>query len=1266
MTTTIVLASSLDGYIVTSDTDYNAAINGSNATAVNGGNEGAYGIGRSGADYDAFQTFLQFGYVRPTNEIEVGAAIGVRHSQHNSNTTSRDLYLLGSLHGTVDAGDWINPLAATVAGLFAQYVEAQASGTSTHIWSGSDELTNHLVTFGSTTLGFAAASNRQLGYDVNPALDEWSAIWLSETTLDPVMVVTTVPRSTLHGVMGCQVQLSDGTWAVLESDGASTPTVLLRHVNAAGTATTKATIPTSSAATSLVVNVTAGPQQLALVADSSDNLYVIGRSGGTENTLAVKAYTKGVGYTWTAQTTVTAAMPASDTVLNNFAAAWHSVGSGTLVIAASRATSDGHHGTSSEMVYAIAAAAAARAGYGTLLRSSGYALDVFAPVLGEQWATQTNDTGTGLDVTALSSTKGVVHTWSRKGVLGANQATTKARYTLNAGGTAFAGSFYTTPDGSSGTWGQKTAAGKLRVIPVAEDQAVTVSADPVDDWGLTVAALRNPGSQTSFTLLGRVRLDNELLTTMPTPAALSESAAWDAAYIAGPNKVWVYYFSVADGRRLMRTAVSLNTYTATREEEQVNASVGASGSTNVALRVTRGSYSTGAILVTVANRTSGGTLSTTYIVDHPNQAPTAPTLWTRSNFDGSASATFQWTFNDPDVGDTQSGFELDINSASGVDYYDTGHLTGTISFVGQGAASAANNASLTPALPAGWQAGDLLVLLASIRNAGTGTVNTPTGWRLLNPGSNGNFRMFGRIAMSGAASANNTPTVAFTSGAANATTLAQITAWRGTDQDINTVMTVSTAGTFTSAQNLPWSAITLPATNNVGIRAGWKQDDWTAPASTAGFTLAGSTTSTLGDDASMMWEYQTGTLGWFGGAWTITGGAAAISASLSIGIRPYQAPTASSFTLPASTLSQPGSWQWRVRTWDADSASSVWSDYATFNTGQGGTVTVTDPVADNPANVITSTYLVAWTLTGATQVDFRVVVKRTDTEAEVYNSGWVVSVATTHTISGLVSDVQHRIEVTTRTSGAVESQTGTRLITPSYAAPEEPLVTALENPTDGHTLIQVTNPTPAGDRPDADHTLILRRATTGPATGEAWVTIGAVGEDGEWRDFTAAAQITYEYLGRTVAADGSTTDSDPVDATLILQGTWIHDPSDPANAIDSAHHFPYGGAAGALEPDTGGAGTLYAGREFPVFDYGEHTTERLTGTAHIPHGTTWLDDLTALRGFITRRSTVCVRDGRGRRVFGVFRATESDQQWGTAVPWSVERVDYDETWTGSV
>lgn len=219
----------------------------------------------------------------------------------------------------------------------------------------------------------------------------------------------------------------------------------------------------------------------------------------------------------------------------------------------------------------------------------------------------------------------------------------------------------------------------------------------------------------------------------------------------------------------------------------------------------------------------------------------------------------------------------DYEFVSGVpNYYRVrGIESGAISFVAAGVASTANNASVVPAHPAGLVVGDLKVILASIRNSGTGTVNIPAGWTLMRYLSADNSpvcaALLGRIHQSG----DVAPTVSFGGGVPNADTIAQMAAWR------RAALTpvASAAGLNGSAQNINYPALTMPADNLLAIVAGWKQDDNTGVATLAGFTEIGDTSTATGDDASQAWDYQTQTAAADipAGSLAVSGGAAAIS-----------------------------------------------------------------------------------------------------------------------------------------------------------------------------------------------------------------------------------------------------------------------------------------------------------------------------------------------------------------------------------------------------
>lgn len=209
----------------------------------------------------------------------------------------------------------------------------------------------------------------------------------------------------------------------------------------------------------------------------------------------------------------------------------------------------------------------------------------------------------------------------------------------------------------------------------------------------------------------------------------------------------------------------------------------------------------------------------------------------------------------------------------------------TVLGVGTAAVSADSGSAvvLTPPLPAvDIEYNDVILCLASVRNVGTGTVNTPVGWRLLGTGGAGNLRLFAKNALGGGF--DLPPQVTFTSGGTNETGIAQTAVIRGAKNDLSTIVTASGAGSFVAAGNLPWKDLAYASTTDLGLRMGWKQDDWTSINAEAGFTRLGTPSSTLGSDSGMIWEYQTGALGWFGGAWVVNGGGAAVSQSLSVSL----------------------------------------------------------------------------------------------------------------------------------------------------------------------------------------------------------------------------------------------------------------------------------------------------------------------------------------------------------------------------------------------
>lgn len=204
-------------------------------------------------------------------------------------------------------------------------------------------------------------------------------------------------------------------------------------------------------------------------------------------------------------------------------------------------------------------------------------------------------------------------------------------------------------------------------------------------------------------------------------------------------------------------------------------------------------------------------------------------------------------------------------------------------FVAAGAAAHADNASVVPGLPAGLQAGDLLLVLAAARNAGAGTPNTPDGYAEL--GAVDNLKLFAKYAEAGEAA----PTVSFTGTVSGATCSAQAAAFRG----VSIARAAATGGTNASAQDIAFPLLDLPfGPSLLVLHAGWKQDDWTSVAALSGASEIGEPSSTLGNDQGLVWDYRTvtdakGAID--AGSFAVTGGAAAVSCSMVVAFYATQA-----------------------------------------------------------------------------------------------------------------------------------------------------------------------------------------------------------------------------------------------------------------------------------------------------------------------------------------------------------------------------------------
>lgn len=245
---------------------------------------------------------------------------------------------------------------------------------------------------------------------------------------------------------------------------------------------------------------------------------------------------------------------------------------------------------------------------------------------------------------------------------------------------------------------------------------------------------------------------------------------------------------------------------------------------------------------------------------------------------------------------TADDFPLDIVMGGEV-ITTSSCATTAATFVAAGTVDHDDNAAVTPGLPAGMAAGDLMLIFAAIRSSGTGTVNTPTGYtRLPVWTTTDNVQLFAKVH-SGSESG---PTVTFTGGSSGDTTSAQMLAFRNmptTLEDLADLVVTSTTLLNASAADILFpSVFPQRVPGCVVLYLAWKQDDWTSVAQPSGFTEAIDTSSTTGNDQGIVGGYQIQTTPASAGAFTpvVTGGASAISRSAMVALSGgYQTLTAS-------------------------------------------------------------------------------------------------------------------------------------------------------------------------------------------------------------------------------------------------------------------------------------------------------------------------------------------------------------------------------------
>lgn len=206
----------------------------------------------------------------------------------------------------------------------------------------------------------------------------------------------------------------------------------------------------------------------------------------------------------------------------------------------------------------------------------------------------------------------------------------------------------------------------------------------------------------------------------------------------------------------------------------------------------------------------------------------------------------------------------------------TNMATNAATFVAAGTAQHADNAAVTPGMPAGVQQDDLLLVFAMIRSSGTGTIVVPSGYTAL--ATSGNVVLLGKIH-SGTESA---PSIAPSGGAAGDTVSAQMASFR----NCQAVVMNSADQLNGSTANVAYPALHIARDRCVVLYLAWKQTTWTSVAAISGATEIGDVSTATGNDQAFGWDYliQTTCADIAAGSFAVTGGVSAISRGMVVAL----------------------------------------------------------------------------------------------------------------------------------------------------------------------------------------------------------------------------------------------------------------------------------------------------------------------------------------------------------------------------------------------
>jgi hypothetical protein len=362
--------------------------------------------------------------------------------------------------------------------------------------------------------------------------------------------------------------------------------------------------------------------------------------------------------------------------------------------------------------------------------------------------------------------------------------------------------------------------------------------------------------------------------------------------------------------------------------------------------------------------------------------------------------------------------------------------------------------------------------------------------------------------------------------------------------------------------------------------------------------------------------------------------------------------TTSQHVLPANTITTgpDPNYQWQVRCWDKQDVAGPYSSLVSFRTGTPPAASFTNPVDGGtyPRGILT----VAWNYTDAEtdpQASFRVVLK--DQAGKVLeDSGQVAGDATSYRFNTILSNnTPYRLELTVWDATG-QSNTAVSNFTTAFIPPVAPVLSVVPDSTGGKIIVTIGNPDDDPGKPATSYNDLYRRENN-----SEWIRIVAGMPLNSWYDdYAVSSDAVVEYKAIGVSVDMTTAESNIGSTSITLSGIWLHDIKDPATTKLNIICNSDIKTNRRLEANF----LQFAGRSKPVVEFSPQEEYRYSLTLYTTYEFDYWDQLEQL---LRGKATLCIRDYRGRKIFGVVtELTENDLHFGEQIPLEIIEVDYTE------